>query len=172
MNVPPPPQVVLIGGEGTVLPTLIVLVALATEPQAGVFVVKVKITVPEKFATGVYVTAEGLLVCDVLLNVPPPEVMDHAAVVAPTILAPLKALGDGFIEQKVLGPPAFTDARGVTVTSTVNADPVQVLATGVTVYLSTPPVVLVNVCAIVFPHEDEQFVPPDTDPDCTAAVHV
>lgn len=62
-----------------------VLVAVAGIQLAGAFVVRVSVTVPVKFAAGVYVTVEGEPVCAVLLNVPPPEVIDQAAVVAPPL---------------------------------------------------------------------------------------
>ena len=76
--------------------TLIVLVALTAEQAPGALVVRVKVTVPVKFAAGVYVTVEGVVVCKVLLNVPPPDVIDHAPVVAPPpTLDPLKVIADG-----------------------------------------------------------------------------
>jgi len=38
----------------------------------------------------------GVPVCAVELNVPPPEVIDHAAVVAlPPIVAPVNVIGEG-----------------------------------------------------------------------------
>ena len=58
--------------------------------------VKVRVTVPVKFATGVYVTVDGVAVWATLLNEPPPDVIDHAAVVAPPPkLAPLNAKAVG-----------------------------------------------------------------------------
>ena len=42
--------------------TLIILFALAAVHPAGILVVNVKVTVPVKFAAGVYVTAAGLAV--------------------------------------------------------------------------------------------------------------
>ena len=77
--------------------TLIVLVALtAGHGPVGSFVVNVKVTVPVKFAAGVYVTVCGLAVCAVLLNVPPPDVIDHAPVVAPPpTVAPANVMADG-----------------------------------------------------------------------------
>ena len=66
-----------------------------------------KITVPEKLTAGVYVTAEGVAVWEVLLNVPPPEIIDHAPVVAePPVLAPLNMIGTGVADWQTLsGPP-------------------------------------------------------------------
>jgi hypothetical protein len=41
----------------------------------------------------------GFAVCAVLFSVPPPEMMDHAPVVAPPpTLAPLKVIGDGLAD--------------------------------------------------------------------------
>ena len=58
--------------------------------------VKVRVTVPVKFAAGVYVTVDGVAVWAILLNVPPPEVIDQAPVVAPPpTLAPLNVMADG-----------------------------------------------------------------------------
>ena len=55
-----------------------------------------KVTVPLKFTTGVYVTVAGVAVCAKLLNVPPPDTIDHAPVVAlPPTLAPLNVIADG-----------------------------------------------------------------------------
>jgi hypothetical protein len=76
--------------------TVIVLVVVTGVHPVGAFVVKVKVTVPLKLAAGVYVTAAGLLVWAVLLNEPPPEVIDQAPVVAPPpIVAPLSIMADG-----------------------------------------------------------------------------
>jgi hypothetical protein len=52
-----------------------------------------------------------------LLSVPPPEVMDHAPVVAlPPTLAPVKVMAAGVADwQTVLGPPGVTVAVGLTV---------------------------------------------------------
>ena len=76
--------------------TLIVLVALIAEQGDVALVVKVKVTVPVKFAAGVYVMVDGVAVWATLLNVPPPEVIDHAPVVAPPpTLAPLNVMADG-----------------------------------------------------------------------------
>jgi len=62
---------VIPGAAGAIVAlTLIVLVAVPAVQPPGVFVVRVSVTVPEKLAAGVYVTAEGVAVCDVLLNVP------------------------------------------------------------------------------------------------------
>ena len=77
-------------------PTVIVLVAVAATQEPGAFVVSVKVTVPLKFGSGVYVTASGFPVCAVLLKIPPPEVMLQAPVVAlPPTLAPVKVIADG-----------------------------------------------------------------------------
>ena len=76
--------------------TVIVLVALTAGQDPGALVVSVNVTVPLKFAAGVYVTVAGFGVCAVELNVPPPEVIDHAPVVAPPpTLAPLNVIGKG-----------------------------------------------------------------------------
>jgi len=90
----------LLGPPGvTVAPgiTLIVLVALTElHGPAGSFEVNVRVTIPVKFAAGVYVTDAGVAVCAVLLNVPPPEVIDHAPVVAlPPTLAPVNVIALG-----------------------------------------------------------------------------
>ena len=97
---------------------VMVLVAVTAAQGVGALVVNVKVTVPEKFASGVKVTAAGLLVCAVLLNVPLPELMDHAPVVAlPPILAPVKGIASGFADWQItVGPPAFTVGKGVTLT--------------------------------------------------------
>jgi hypothetical protein len=58
--------------------------------------VSLSVTVPLKFAAGVYVTDAGVAVCTVLLNVPPPDTIDHAPVVAlPPTLAPANAKATG-----------------------------------------------------------------------------
>ena len=58
--------------------------------------VSLSVTVPLKFAAGVYVTDAGVAVCAVLLNVPPPDTIDHAPVVAlPPTLAPVNAKATG-----------------------------------------------------------------------------
>ncbi len=76
--------------------TVIVLVDVTAGQTPGAFVVNVKVTVPVKFAAGVYVTVAGVAVCAMLLNVPPPDVIDHAPVVAPPpTLAPLNVSADG-----------------------------------------------------------------------------
>ena len=53
-----------------------------------------------------------------MLNVPPPEVTDHAADVAPPpMVAPLNVIGAGVADwHTVFGPPAFTVDAGITVT--------------------------------------------------------
>lgn len=52
-----------------------------------------------------------------VLNVPPPEVIDQAPVVAlPPTLAPVKVIAVGVADwQTVLGPPGVTVAVGLTV---------------------------------------------------------
>jgi hypothetical protein len=52
----------------------------------------------------------------VLLNVPPPEVIDHAAVLAPPPkLAPLNVMADGLADwQTVFGPAGVTVAAALT----------------------------------------------------------
>ena len=77
--------------------TVTVLVVLTTTPHDGaLFDVKVRVTVPVKLGAGVYFTVSGFAVCVVLLNVPPPDVIDHAAVVGPPLkLAPLKVIAKG-----------------------------------------------------------------------------
>ena len=75
---------------------MIVLVAKTAAHGPVASVVKVKVTVPLKFAAGVKVTVAGVAVCAVLLNVPLPAVIDQAAVVAlPPTLAPLNVIADG-----------------------------------------------------------------------------
>ena len=53
---------------------------------------------------------EGLAVCAVELNVPPPDRMDQAAVAAPPPkLAPLNVMAEGVTDwQAVFGPPETT----------------------------------------------------------------
>ena len=53
-----------------------------------------------------------------LLKVPPPDVIDHAAVVAlPPMVAPDKVIAEGVADwQTTSGPPAATVGAGVTVT--------------------------------------------------------
>ena len=65
------------------------------------------------------------------------------------LIVPIVMVGDGF-----------------TVTSAVKVLPVQPLAVGVIVYLTTPAVVpvLVSVCVIVVPQEDEQLLNPERVP--------
>lgn len=73
-----------------------VLVAIAAAHAPEVFVVRVNVTGPLKFAVGVNVTASGVEVCNTLLKVPVPKVIDHAAVAAPPPkLVPLKVMGVG-----------------------------------------------------------------------------
>jgi hypothetical protein len=67
----------------------------AVQPDAALDV-SLSVTVPLKFAAGVYVTDAGVAVCAVLLNVPPPDTIDHAPVVAlPPTLAPANAKATG-----------------------------------------------------------------------------
>jgi hypothetical protein len=78
---------------------VMVLVALTTEHILGAFVVSVRVTVPLKLAAGVYVTDAGVAVCAVLLNNPPPEVMDHAPVVAPPPTdEPANVMAEGVVD--------------------------------------------------------------------------
>jgi hypothetical protein len=81
---------------------------------AGASVVRVSVTDPEKFAAGVYVTEAGLAVAAVLLNVPPPLVMDHVPVVAPPpIEEPPSVIGAGVADwQTTSSVPAFTVDAG------------------------------------------------------------
>ena len=62
-----------------------------------------------------------MAVCEVLLNVPPPEVIDHAPVVAdPPTLAPLNISAEGLADWHTLsGPPGVTVGKMVTVTTAV-----------------------------------------------------
>src|SRR4029079_17543873 len=87
---------------------VIVLVSVAAVHPVGASVVNVNVTVPEKLAAGVYVTAPGFAVCAVELSVPPPDVIDHAPVVAlPPTLAPLNVMAVGVADWHALsGPPA------------------------------------------------------------------
>jgi hypothetical protein len=74
----------------------------------------------------------------------------------------------------VVPPGVIFVGKPLTVISTVKVvgEAGHPLATGVTVYLLTPVLVVVNVCAIVVPHDDAQFDAPDTLPDSKASVHV
>jgi hypothetical protein len=75
---------------------VIILVAVVSRQPESVFVVRVKVTVPEKFAAGVKVTVAGVAVCAVLLNVPLPVVIDQAPVVAPPpTIAPVNVMAEG-----------------------------------------------------------------------------
>ena len=67
---------------------------------SGSLVVSLSVTVPVKFAAGVYVTAAGFAVCPpLLLNVPPPVTIVHAPVVAPPpTLAPDKVITEGLAD--------------------------------------------------------------------------
>ena len=78
--------------------------------------VNVNVAVPVKLAAGVYVTVAGVAVCNVLLNVPPPDVIDQAPVVAPPpTLAPVSVIADGVADWQTLsGPPGVTVAAGFT----------------------------------------------------------
>jgi hypothetical protein len=62
------------------------------------------------------VIVAGVAVCSVLLRVPPPEVMDHAPVVAPPpTLAPTSVMGKGEADWHVLiAAPGVTVAAGLT----------------------------------------------------------
>ena len=59
----------------------------------------------------------GVVVGAVLLKFPPPDVIDHAPVVAPPpTLAPANGIADGVADSHiVLGPPAFTVGAAFTV---------------------------------------------------------
>lgn len=73
----------------------------------------------------------------------------------------------------VVAPPGLIFVGNIlTVTSTVNVLPAQPLAVGVTVYLRTPPDVLVSVWLIVVPQLDEQLPAPLTLPDWFVEVQV
>ena len=73
-----------------------VRVAVTALHPAVAFEVSKSETVPEKFAAGVYVTVAGEADCAVELKLPPPDVIDHAPVVAPPpILAPAKVIAPG-----------------------------------------------------------------------------
>ena len=62
-----------------------------------------------------------MLVCELLLKVPPPEVIDQAPVVAPPpTLAPANVMAVGVADwHTVLGPPGVTVAAVFTVITTV-----------------------------------------------------
>lgn len=75
-------------------------------------------------------------------------------------------------EQIVVAPVTLSCVgKELTVTSTVKLEPTQPLTVGVIVYLSTPPAVLVKVCAMV-EHDELQFDSPLIVPEKSAAVHV
>jgi hypothetical protein len=81
---------------GFIVIVLIAVTAVQGPAPSGSLVVNVNVTVPVKLAAGVYVTFLGLLVCDVLLKVPPPEVIDHAPVEAdPPTLDPDNVMAEG-----------------------------------------------------------------------------
>ena len=112
--------------------TVTVLSAVAAVQPVPAFDVSLSVTVPLKFAAGVYVTDAGDAVCAVLLNVPPPDTIDHAPVVAlPPTLAPANAKATGDADrQTVFGPPAVATAAAFTtilpVAVTVPQPPVNV----------------------------------------------
>ena len=93
------------------------MVLLALKPgQASV--VKANVTAPEKPGAGVYVTVEGDAVNAVLLKVPPPDTIDHAALVAGAPkLAPdnVTATGEQDCAAVSVGPGVIVGAA-VTVT--------------------------------------------------------
>ena len=63
---------------------------------SGSSLVKVNVTIPENPEVGVKVTAEGLLVKEVLHKTPLPDVILHIPlVVAPDTLAPVSVIADG-----------------------------------------------------------------------------
>ena len=78
------------------------------------------------------------------------------------------------VPEHIVAVPAgvILAGNGFTVTSEVKVEPAQLFAVGVTVYLSTPPVTLVNGCAMVVPQEEAQLEAPETEPDNNAAVHI
>src|ERR1043165_4018279 len=98
---------------------LVALTAIQGPAPSGSLLVRVNVTVPVKFAAGVYVVEAmpALFCCEVLLNVPPPDVIDHAPVVAPPpTLAPLNVIAAGVADwQTKSGPPGVTVAAGFTV---------------------------------------------------------
>jgi len=98
----------------------------------------------------------------------------HAKVVPVTELLVLNAIVVKLVALHIVWPllVAVATGIGVTVASTVNAEPAQVLAVGVTVYLLTPPAALVKVWAIVVPQAEAQLAAPVIVPDTAACVHV
>ena len=80
----------------------------------------------------------------------------------------------GAVPLQIAGADGVAVTIGIafTITFAVNVEPAHELAVGVIVYCSTPPVVLVSVCAIVLPHEVVQLDAPLTVPEVVAAVHV
>ena len=101
---------------GVILLTLMVRIAVAAGQPPGASVVNVSKTVPLKPAAGVKVTEAGSLVWEVLLNVPLPDVMDQAPVLAlPPIPEPVKVIGVGEPDwQTVFGPPALAVGASLT----------------------------------------------------------
>jgi hypothetical protein len=99
-----PAQIILLTASDEILTlavkldvTVTILSAETAVQPVPAFDVSLSVTVPVKFTGGVYVIDAGVAVCAVLLNVPPPETIDHAPVVAlPPTLAPdnAKATGD------------------------------------------------------------------------------
>ena len=84
---------------GLMVIVLVAVRAVHGPAPSGSLVDNNKETVPLKFAAGVYVTVAGEEVCAVLLNIPPPETIDHAPVVAPPpMLAPDKVMAEGLAD--------------------------------------------------------------------------
>jgi hypothetical protein len=83
------------------------------------------------------VTVAGVAVCKVLLRVPPPDVIDHAPVVAlPPTLAPLNVIAPGVADwQAVNAAPGVTVASGLTLTSTEEFDEHPFTSVNKTVYV-------------------------------------
>ena len=94
-----------------------VRVAVAASHGAVALEVSSRLTEPEELAAGVYVTLAGVLVCKVLLSMPPPETMDQAPVVAPPpTLAPPRVMATGVADwHTVFGPPALAVEAWLTV---------------------------------------------------------
>lgn len=146
-----PPGVTLANGL-----TLIVRVSVtAPHIPEGSLVVNFNVTVPVKPALGVYITEAGEAVCAVLLSEPPPDVIDHAPVVAePPTLAPLKVIGvDGVAWQVASGPPASAVAATFTVIVIVVA--ICALQPVLAVVAST-----LNVVVVLNAPVDKFIVPP------------
>ena len=101
-----------IAATGNGLTVIVRSAVTAGQAPVGSLVVRRKVTMPVKFAAGVYVTVPGVAVWAVLLKVPPPLKMLHAPVDAlPPTLAPLKVMADGVADWHTLsGPPVIAVA--------------------------------------------------------------